>query len=80
MTPSTIAQWIGTGEIYGGMLPKVKAALDSLGGWYSYSANCRSAIGRNCNPIRGGFRLSTLFQNYARRSVHIVKGTGNDCD
>ncbi|WP_203247040.1 acetylglutamate kinase [Sporosarcina beigongshangi] len=30
VTPYKIAQWIGTGEIYGGMLPKVKAALDSL--------------------------------------------------
>ena len=31
VTPFKIAQWIGTGEIYGGMLPKVKAALDCLG-------------------------------------------------
>ncbi len=31
VTPFRIAQWIGTGEIYGGMLPKVKAALDCLG-------------------------------------------------
>ncbi len=31
VTPFAIAQWIETGEIYGGMLPKVKAALDSLG-------------------------------------------------
>ncbi len=30
VTPFKIAQWIGTGEIYGGMLPKVKAALDCL--------------------------------------------------
>lgn len=30
VTPIKIAQWIGTGEIYGGMLPKVKAALDCL--------------------------------------------------
>lgn len=30
-SPFKIAQWIGTGEIYGGMLPKVKAALDCLG-------------------------------------------------
>ena len=26
--------------------------------------------------IRGGFRLTSLFQNYARRSVHLVKGQG----
>lgn len=30
VTPSKIARWIGTGEIYGGMLPKVGAALDCL--------------------------------------------------
>ena len=26
--------------------------------------------------MRGGIHLSTLFQNYARRSVHLVKGKG----
>ncbi|WP_179392485.1 acetylornithine transaminase [Sporosarcina sp. JAI121] len=26
--------------------------------------------------MRGGFHLSTLFQNYARRSIHLVKGSG----
>ncbi|MFJ7936197.1 acetylglutamate kinase [Sporosarcina sp. NPDC096371] len=30
VTPVAIAQWIGTGDIYGGMLPKVNAALDCL--------------------------------------------------
>ncbi len=30
-SPSEIAQWIGTSEIYGGMIPKVRAALDCLG-------------------------------------------------
>jgi len=29
-SPTEIVQWIETGEIYGGMLPKVKAALDCL--------------------------------------------------
>ncbi len=31
VSPTEIDQWIKTGEIYGGMLPKVKAALDCLG-------------------------------------------------
>ncbi|NYF25464.1 acetylglutamate kinase [Sporosarcina sp. JAI121] len=30
-SPTEIGKWIETGEIYGGMLPKVKAALDCLG-------------------------------------------------
>ncbi|HJF31965.1 MAG TPA: acetylglutamate kinase [Sporosarcina psychrophila] len=30
VSPTEIVQWIGTGAIYGGMLPKVKAALDCL--------------------------------------------------
>jgi acetylglutamate kinase len=30
-SPTEIIQWIETGEIYGGMLPKVKAALDCIG-------------------------------------------------
>ena len=75
-SPTEIVQWIETGEIYGGMLPKVKAALDCLGSRYSVRANCRSAIRRNHIKYRGGFHLTTLFQNYARRSVHLVKGKG----
>lgn len=30
VSPTAIAQWIESGEIYGGMLPKVQAALDCL--------------------------------------------------
>lgn len=30
VTPSTIVSWIASGDIYGGMIPKVNAALDCL--------------------------------------------------
>ena len=58
------------------MIPKVTAALDCLAAGIPSVQIVGRKIRRNNHFTAGGICMSALFQNYARRPVHLVKGKG----